>query len=221
MIRLKGISKVYSQKNIPFIALKGIDLRVAAGEFAAVTGVSGSGKSTLLNILGCLDTPTAGQYYLDGVNVAEFTGDQLAAVRNQKIGFVFQSFNLLPRVSAVKNVELPLLYAGVPGKERRRRALLALAAVGLADRSEHKPNELSGGQMQKVAIARAIVMNPSLILADEPTGNLDMASSENIMAIFDMLHQSGKTIVLVTHEPKIAARADRLIRVVDGQIAEN
>src|SRR4051812_26783120 len=181
-------------------------------------GSSGSGKSTLMNILGCLDIPTAGNYLLDGVDVSRLNDRQLALVRNRRIGFVFQAFNLIARTSALANVELPLAYAGVRGAERRRRANLALSMVGLADRADHEPNQLSGGQQQRVAVARALVTEPALLLADEPTGNLDSKSTEDILAIFDELHRAGRTIVLITHEPDVGARADRLIRLFDGRV---
>ncbi|MBC2721718.1 ABC transporter ATP-binding protein [Desulfosporosinus sp.] len=218
MINLKGIEKIYATGDIQVAALGGVDLHVGAGEFVAIMGPSGSGKSTMMNILGCLDTPTEGEYYLDGTDVAKASGDDLSVIRNRKIGFVFQGFNLLPRTMAVENVELPMLYAGVGGKERRARAVAALESVGLGERIHHRPKELSGGQQQRVAIARALVTNPSIILADEPTGNLDSRSSEEVMAIFQRLHTLGNTIIIVTHEPDIAEFTERIVRFRDGHI---
>jgi putative ABC transport system ATP-binding protein len=199
-------------------ALSGLDLTIHHNEYVALMGSSGSGKSTLMNILGCLDTPTAGKYYLDGEDVSNLNDNQLAEIRNKRIGFVFQTFNLLPRLDAIENCELPLIYAGVSSKERRERAKEVLKRVGLADRMDHKPNELSGGQRQRVAIARALICNPSIILADEPTGNLDSRTSEEIMAIFESIHASGNTVILVTHEEDIANYARRIIRLKDGKI---
>ena len=195
-----------------------MDLQIRRNEFTAVMGPSGSGKSTLMNLLGCLDTPTSGEYWLNGQKVSELDDDQLARIRNKEIGFVFQTFNLLPRATALHNVELPLIYAGMGAKERRERAAEALARVGLADRMHHKPNELSGGQRQRVAIARALVNNPSILLADEPTGNLDSATSSEIMQVFEQLHAQGQTILLITHEHDIAAHAERQIHLLDGRI---
>ena len=218
MIELKGIKKIYSNGDIQVAALAGVDLHVGAGEFVSIMGPSGSGKSSMMNILGCLDTPTEGEYFLDGTDVAKASGDDLAVIRNRKIGFVFQGFNLLARTTALENVELPMLYAGVGGKERRARAIAALEAVGLGGRIHHRPKELSGGQQQRVAIARALVTNPSIILADEPTGNLDSRSSEEVMAIFQRIHASGNTIIIVTHEPEIAEFTQRIVRFRDGHI---
>lgn len=202
-------------------ALAGINLTISAGEFTAIMGPSGSGKSTLMNILGCLDRPTEGSYLLDGQEVAFMTDDQLAVTRNKKIGFVFQNFNLLPRISAMQNVALPLVYSGVPKKEREQKAIEALEAVGLEKRLDHRPNELSGGQRQRVAIARALVNDPTIIMADEPTGNLDSKSGVEVMAIFDKLNALGRTIILVTHEPDIAEYAKRVIHVRDGLIVRD
>ncbi|SHH32659.1 ABC transporter ATP-binding protein [Desulfosporosinus lacus] len=218
MINLKGIKKIYANGDIKVAALGGVDLHVGEGEFVAIMGPSGSGKSTMMNILGCLDTPTEGEYFLDGTDVAKATGDDLSVIRNRKIGFIFQGFNLLPRTMAVENVELPMLYAGTGGKERRTRAIAALESVGLGERIHHRPKELSGGQQQRVAIARALVTNPSIILADEPTGNLDSRSSEEVMAIFQRLHAQGNTIIIVTHEPDIAEFTERIVRFRDGHI---
>ena len=219
MITLKGITKVYGQGAARTIALQGIDLHIDTGEFAAIMGPSGSGKSTILNIIGCLDKPTSGEYYLDGNNVAKATTTELADIRMQKIGFIFQSFNLLPRTTALENVELPLVYAGIKGKERRQRALKALGTVGLANRVNHTGKELSGGQQQRVAIARALIHNPSFILADEPTGNLDTQSSKEIMAIFAELNQKGNTILVVTHEQAVAELTNRIVLFRDGLIS--
>ena len=218
MIEIVDISKVYRMGDIEVRALNGVSLSVNKGEWLAITGPSGSGKSTLMNIIGCLDQPTTGSYALDGLDVATLKDDELAAVRNRKIGFVFQTFNLLPRTTAVSNVELPLVYAGVGRPQRRERAAAALQRVGLGERLNHRPNELSGGQQQRVAIARALVTNPAIILADEPTGNLDSKTGLEIMALFDTLHANGNTIVLVTHEPDIAEYAHRVVHIRDGQI---
>jgi len=220
-IRLRGIRKVYRIGGEELAALDGIDLDIQRGEFAALMGPSGSGKSTLMNILGCLDRPTEGSYRLDGDEVAGLDDDALAVTRNKKIGFVFQNFNLLPRITALENVALPLVYAGVGKKERLARAQEVLTSVGLADRGGHLPNELSGGQRQRVAIARALVNEPHIIMADEPTGNLDTKSTKEIMDIFETMHEKGHTIILVTHEPEIAVRASRQLLVRDGKITRD
>ncbi|MBU6148469.1 MAG: ABC transporter ATP-binding protein [Actinomycetales bacterium] len=219
VLELRGVTKVYGSGEARVRALDGITLSVAAGDFLAVMGASGSGKSTLMNIIGALDAPTAGTYLLDGTDIAALSDDELSAVRNRKIGFIFQSFNLIPRTTALANVELPLIYRGVPRAQRRRRALSALADVGLADRIHHRPNELSGGQQQRVAIARALVTEPALLLADEPTGNLDSRSTEDVLSLLAAVHTQGRTIVLITHEDAVAARADRVITLLDGRIA--
>ena len=218
LIRTEGLVRRYRMGRETVEALRGVDLVIRCGEYAAITGQSGSGKSTLMNILGCLDTPDEGSYWLNGERVSAMRDSQLARVRNREIGFVFQSFALLPRATALQNVELPLLYAGVHRRERARRAAEALSRVGLADRARHRPAELSGGQRQRVAIARALVTQPSLLLADEPTGNLDSATGEEILALFDELHVAGDTVVVVTHEAEVAARAQRALRVLDGRI---
>ena len=218
LIRLRGIQKTYRLGAVEVPAVRGVDLDVAPGEYLAIMGSSGSGKSTLMNLLGCLDTPTAGTYELDGRDVSGLADDELAAVRNRKVGFVFQTFNLLPRATALQNVELPLVYAGVSAGERRARAIRALTRVGLADRMDHKPNELSGGQRQRVAIARALVGEPALILADEPTGNLDSGTSREIMTLLGALDREGRTLILVTHEADIAAYTRRIIQLHDGRI---
>jgi len=224
LIEITNLTKVYGVGDVAVHALRGIDLAVKRGEFLAIMGPSGSGKSTLMNIVGCLDRPTGGTYVLGGEDVSGLSKDKLAGVRNRQVGFVFQSYNLLPRLTAAKNVMLPLLYNGHQGlsdEECRERAITALEAVGLGDRSHHRPNELSGGQQQRVAIARALVNNPSIILADEPTGNLDSNSSEEILELLHQLHDRGATIVMVTHEPGIAEHAGRVIYLRDGQIASD
>lgn len=219
LIQLKNIHKSYPLDGFDLEILKGINLEIAAGEFVAIMGPSGSGKSTLMNILGCLDTPTSGEYILDGENIEHLSGDQLAEIRNRKIGFVFQGFNLLSRTSAIENVELPMVYAGVPDKEREERAAKALDSVGLHERMHHQPNQLSGGQQQRVAIARAIVNEAPIIFADEPTGNLDTKMSVEIMDLFTKLNENlHRTIILVTHEEDIALFAKRIIKIVDGEI---
>ena len=220
-IRLREIKKIYKMGGQELAALNGINLDIKRGEFAALMGPSGSGKSTLMNILGCLDRPTVGSYELEGNEVAHLSDDELAVMRNKHIGFVFQNFNLLSRISSLENVALPLVYAGVGASERRKRAQQVLEAVGLGDRAEHLPNELSGGQRQRVAIARALVNNPEIIMADEPTGNLDTKSTKEIMEIFQEMHGRGKTIILVTHEPEIAVCANRQLLVRDGVITRD
>jgi putative ABC transport system ATP-binding protein len=218
LIRLEEVVKTYQMGDVAVHALRGVSVDVARGEFTAVMGASGSGKSTLMNILGCLDRPTSGRYLLDGKEVSGFSTERLAEIRNRTIGFVFQSFNLLARTSALENVELPLLYSGTPRAERHERAAEALARVGLADRSDHLPNQMSGGQQQRVAIARALVTNPPLLLADEPTGNLDSRTSIEVMALFQDLGRTGITVLLVTHEPDIAQHAARIIVMRDGRV---
>ena len=220
-IRLRDIKKIYKMGGQELAALNGINLDIKRGEFAALMGPSGAGKSTLMNILGCLDRPTVGSYELEGKEVAHLSDDELAVMRNKHIGFVFQNFNLLSRISSLENVALPLVYAGVGASERRKRAQEVLEAVGLVDRAEHLPNELSGGQRQRVAIARALVNNPEIIMADEPTGNLDTKSTKEIMEIFQEMHGRGKTIILVTHEPEIAVCANRQFLVRDGVITRD
>ena len=218
LITIRGLHRVYQVGSEQVHALNGVDLDIAKGEYVAIMGPSGSGKTTLMNILGCLDTPTSGSYQLKNEEIGTMSDDGLARIRNQEIGFVFQTFNLLPRADALHNVELPLVYAGVRHEERRRRAREALTLVGLGDRMKHRPNELSGGQRQRVAIARALVNKPSIILADEPTGNLDTATGEEIMAAFARIWQQGNTVILVTHEPDVAAHARRVVRMRDGKI---
>ena len=222
VIRTVALTRDYPMGGEVVRALRGVDLEIPRNEFVAIMGPSGSGKSTLMNLIGCLDTPSSGQYWLAGLEVSRMTDDELARVRNQQIGFVFQTFNLLPRATALHNVELPLVYAGLPGKERHQKAEQALSSVGLGDRMEHKPAELSGGQRQRVAIARALVTEPSIILADEPTGNLDSTTSEEIMKIFEELHRTrGQTIVMVTHEADIARHAARVVTLHDGVISSD
>ncbi len=218
IIRLQGITREYLMGSERVHALTGVDLEIRRNEYVAIMGPSGSGKSTMMNVLGCLDTPSGGSYWLNGHEVSRMVDDDLARIRNREIGFVFQTFNLLPRASALANVELPLVYAGMTSRERRRRSEAALQRVGLGDRMHHKPNELSGGQRQRVAIARALVNQPSILLADEPTGNLDSSTSEEIMRVFGALHTQGQTVVLVTHEAEIAAHAHRVIVLRDGRI---
>lgn len=221
MIKIKNLKKVYKTGNICVEALKDINLQIGEKEFVSIMGPSGSGKSTLMNILGCLDKPTQGIYELDGESVQDMNGNQLAVVRNKKIGFIFQSFNLIPRISALKNVELPMIYAGASASERKKKAIEALKKVGLQERMNHNPNELSGGQRQRVAIARSLVNNPSVMFADEPTGNLDTKSGNEIMGIFQQLNREGVTIIMVTHELNIAQHTKRMIVCRDGEIIED
>jgi putative ABC transport system ATP-binding protein len=221
LIRLQNISRRYQMGTETVHALRDLSLEIQRGEYVAIMGPSGSGKSTLMNLIGCLDTATSGHYELNGINVSDMNDNQLAEVRNKEIGFVFQTFNLLPRSNALHNVELPLIYAGMPADERRKVALAAISQVGLADRMHHKPNELSGGQRQRVAVARALVNKPSILLADEPTGNLDSKTGAEIMALFDELARAGNTIIVVTHEEDIARQARRIIRLRDGLIASD
>ena len=218
LIELSGVTKSYDQGEMQVNALRGVDLVIGRAELVAIIGPSGSGKSTLMHILGCLDQPTSGSFRLDGEDVSSMSSFQLARIRNQKVGFIFQTFNLLPKASLLRNVELPMLYGGVSASERRERAMAALSRVGLKERASARPSELSGGQRQRVAIARAIVMNPSLILADEPTGNLDTKTGNEILQIFDDMHAAGHTIAIVTHDPRIAERCQRVIRIEDGAI---
>ena len=219
VILLDEVRRTYQvTEDLAVRALDGVSLAIETGEFVAIVGSSGSGKSTLMHILGCLDVPTSGRYLLDGVNVRDMDEDEQSDLRNRKIGFVFQSFNLVPRTSALANVELPLTYAGLSRRDRRRRATRALEAVGMGMRLDHLPSELSGGQQQRVAVARAIVTNPSLILADEPTGNLDSHSTEDVLGVFEALNADGRTVVLITHEHEVAERARRVIRLADGQV---
>jgi putative ABC transport system ATP-binding protein len=218
MLKMIGVRKTYSTGVVEVEALRGINLHVAAGDYVAIMGPSGSGKSTLMHIIGCLDVPTGGTYELDGTDVSSMTEKELAEVRNHKIGFVFQAFNLLPSLSALRNVELPMVYAGVPAAERRERAMAALDRVGLAERVQHRPGELSGGQQQRVSVARALVTDPALILADEPTGNLDSHSTAEILELFDELNAAGRTIVMITHEADVAAHATSPWHIYDGQL---
>jgi putative ABC transport system ATP-binding protein len=221
VIDLEAVTKLYKSGSLEVAALRGVSLTIQRGEYVAISGPSGSGKSTLMHILGCLDVPTGGRYLLAGEDVSSLTEEDLAEIRNEQVGFVFQQFNLLPSMSAWRNVELPLMYAGVARGERRTRAMKSLARVGLADRVEHRPGEMSGGQQQRVAVARALVTDPSLILADEPTGNLDSASTADVLSLFDELHAAGRTVVVITHEAEVASRAARVIRIRDGQITED
>ena len=221
IIDMQGIRKVYDTGKVKVEALKGIDFSVASGEFVAVVGPSGSGKSTLMNLIGCLDTPTDGRYALGGEDVSKFTRDQLADVRNRRVGFVFQGFNLLPQITAFENVEMPLLFGGVPPRKRRERVEELLNRVGLGDRMDHKPTELSGGQMQRVAIARALAMRPDVILADEPTGNLDTSAGGDIMSLFTDLWMQGSTLVVITHDMTLARRAGRVVEIRDGRIVRD
>ncbi|MBW8898918.1 MAG: ABC transporter ATP-binding protein [Massilia sp.] len=221
MIRLEGVSKQYRMGDQTVHALQGVDLHIRANEMVAFIGASGSGKSTMMNIVGCLDRPSSGEYWLNGRAVATMSGDELASVRNREIGFIFQSFHLLPRASALDNVAQPLIYRGVPLRERLARAEQALQRVGLGERMHHRPNELSGGQRQRVAIARALVGKPAILLADEPTGNLDSATSQEILALIRELHADGQTVVMVTHEPEIADQCRRVVRLRDGKIVSD
>ena len=218
IIQAKNLTKHYTVGSTIVRALDGLDIYIDKGSYIALMGPSGSGKSTLMNILGCLDTPSSGAYFLNNNDVSQVDDDSLAGIRNKEIGFIFQTFNLLPRYTALENVALPMIYAGIPKKERLARATEVLEKVGLGDRVTHKPNELSGGQRQRVAVARALVMNPSIIFADEPTGNLDSKTSEGIMQLFDEIHQDGNTLIVVTHEEEVAARAQKIIRLRDGKL---
>jgi putative ABC transport system ATP-binding protein len=221
VIELDHVTKVYRTGAISVAALRGVSLQIDSGEYVAIVGPSGSGKSTLMHILGCLDTPTAGSFHLAGQDVSNMSEEELAEVRNRRIGFVFQQFNLLPSMTAWQNVELPMVYAGVPRGERKERAMAALAKVGLAGRVQHRPGELSGGQQQRVAVARALVTEPDLILADEPTGNLDSVSADDVLGLMNELHESGRTLVLITHDVGVASAAGRVIGIRDGLVTEN
>jgi putative ABC transport system ATP-binding protein len=221
VIQIRDLTRVYDMGAEKVHALRGVSVAIRRNEYVAIMGPSGSGKSTLMNVIGCLDTPTSGEYWLNGQEVSRMPDDALARVRNREIGFVFQTFNLLPRASALQNVELPLVYGGVPARARRARARAALDRVGLGDRVDHRPNELSGGQRQRVAIARALVNEPAILLADEPTGNLDSATSEEIMKVFETLHVQGQTVIMVTHEADIAAHAERIVVLRDGRIGSD
>ncbi len=221
VVKVDGVTKVYGEGETAVHALRGVSLEIQQGEFIAIMGASGSGKTTLMNILGCLDIPTAGDYWIRNLNVAELDEEQLSVVRSQLIGFVFQSFNLIPRTSAAQNVELPLAYQGVSLSERRKRALAALESVGLGDRSRHEPQELSGGQQQRVAIARALVTNPAMVLADEPTGALDTQSTKEILELLHTINETGSTVIVITHEEEVAREARRMIRLRDGEVVED
>ncbi len=222
VVEAKDLRKIYKMGDVEVHALRGLDIQIRQGEVLAIMGPSGSGKSTLMNMLGCLDRPTSGDYYLDGESVADMNDDQLADIRNRKVGFVFQSFNLLPRATAISNVELPLRYASVSGRERRARAIEALESVGLGDRVTHRPSELSGGQQQRVAIARALINDPAIVMADEPTGNLDTTSGEEIMQLLlDLNKQKGTTLIIVTHDPEIAELTNRVVMIRDGVVVED
>jgi putative ABC transport system ATP-binding protein len=221
VIAMSGITKIYDTGKIRVEALKGVDLRIGAGEFVAIVGPSGSGKSTLMNLVGCLDTPTGGTYLLRDKEVAGLDKNELAKIRNERVGFVFQNFNLLPQITAFENVEMPLLFGGIPRKERKERASALLAKVGLAERMEHRPTELSGGQMQRVAVARALAMNPDIVLADEPTGNLDTSSGGDVMSLFEELWKQGRTMIVITHDAALARRAGRIVEIRDGTIVSD